>query len=115
MSDAVKKQYYDSEEFRRQGHELIDILSDYLKTVTSRSETPVLSYTEPDDLVREFAFENPSNRELTLSDFVRKVIGSMNHLHHPRFVGHHSYARPLTAGIIAQMCTTLLEQRGCSL
>ncbi len=108
MSDAVKKPYYDSEEFRRQGHELIDILSDYLKTVTARSETPVLRYTEPDDLVSEFAFENPSNRDLSLSDYVRKVIGSMNHMHHPRFVGHQN-SPPLTAGIIAQMCTTLLN------
>lgn len=108
MSDMVKKTYYDSEEFRRQGHELIDILSDYLKTVTSRSETPVLRNIEPDDLVREFAFENPVNRDLSLGDYVRKVIGSMNHLHHPRFVGHQN-TPPLTAGIIAQMCTTLLN------
>jgi len=108
MGDETKKTYYDSDEFRRQGHELIDILSEYLKTVTNRSETPVLRYIEPDDLVPEFAFENPSNRDLTLTDYIRKVIGNMNHLHHPRFVGHQN-TPPLTAGIIAQMCTTLLN------
>ncbi len=108
MSDETKKTYYDSDEFRRQGHELIDILSEYLKTVTNRSETPVLRYMEPDDLVPEFAFENPSNRDLSLSDYIRKVIGNMNHLHHPRFVGHQNNP-PLTAGIIAQMCITLLN------
>ena len=108
MSDETKKTYYDSDEFRRQGHELIDILSEYLKTVTNRSETPVLRYMEPDDLVPEFAFENPSNRDLSLSDYIRKVIGNMNHLHHPRFVGHQN-TPPLTAGIIAQMCITLLN------
>lgn len=108
MSEPVSMTYYDSEEFRRQGHELIDILSDYLKTMTGRSNTPVLDYKDPDDLVREFAFENPSNSELSLSDYIKKVIGNMNHLHHPRFVGHQN-TPPLTAGIIAQMCTSLLN------
>jgi L-2,4-diaminobutyrate decarboxylase len=32
----------------------------------------------------------------------------MNHLHHPRFVGHQN-TPPLTAGIIAQMCNALIN------
>ncbi len=108
MSDAKLNQTYDSEEFRRQGHELIDILADYLGKATSRSEMPVLRNIEPDDLVREFAFDSPENKDLPLSSYVRKVIESMNHMHHPRFVGHQN-TPPLTAGIIAQMCTTLLN------
>ena len=99
---------YDSEEFRSQGHELIDILADYLREAASRSDMPVLRDVEPDDLVREFAFDNPANRDLPLSSFIRKVIANMNHMHHPRFVGHQN-TPPLTAGIIAQMCTTLLN------
>ncbi|MFN2335755.1 MAG: aspartate aminotransferase family protein [Bacteroidales bacterium] len=99
---------YDSEEFRSQGHELIDILADYLREAASRSDMPVLRDVEPDDLVEEFSFDNPANNDLPLSGFVRKVIASMNHLHHPRFVGHQN-TPPLTAGIIAQMCTTLLN------
>ncbi len=108
MSDTKLNQTYDSEEFRRQGHELIDILADYLGQATSRGEMPVLRNIEPDDLVKEFAFDNPANKDLPLSSYVRKVIESMNHLHHPRFVGHQN-TPPLTAGIIAQMCTTLLN------
>ncbi len=108
MSDDKLNQTYDSEEFRRQGHEMIDILADYLGQAISRSEMPVLRNVEPDDLVMEFAFDNPANSNLPLSSFVRKVIESMNHMHHPRFVGHQN-TPPLTAGIIAQMCTTLLN------
>jgi L-2,4-diaminobutyrate decarboxylase len=108
MSDVKLNKTYDSEEFRREGHELIDILADYLGTATSRGEMPVLRNIEPDDLVEEFAFDNPANRDLPLSSFIRKVIESMNHMHHPRFVGHQN-TPPLTAGIIAQMCTTLLN------
>ena len=99
---------YDSEEFRRLGHELIDILSDYLKDSTARSDMPVLNYREPDDLVKEYDFDHPANRDLPLGGFIRKVIGDMNHMHHPRFVGHQN-SPPLTAGVIAQMCTTLLN------
>ncbi len=108
MAEAPLKQTYDSEEFRRHGHELIDILADYLGKATSRDDMPVLRDIEPDDLVREFAFDNPANSDLPLGGFIRKVIESMNHMHHPRFVGHQN-TPPLTAGIIAQMCTTLLN------
>ena len=108
MADRRLSHTYDSEEFRRHGHELIDILADYLRDATSRSDMPVLDYSEPDDLVKEFEFDNPANRDLPLDGFVRKVVAGMNHLHHPRFVGHQN-TPPLTAGIIAQMCTTLLN------
>ncbi len=57
---------YDSEEFRSQGHELIDILADYLREAVSRSEMPVLRDVEPDDLVDEFSFDNPANNDLPL-------------------------------------------------
>ncbi len=108
MADRRLSHTYDSEAFRRHGHELIDILADYLRDATSRSDMPVLDYSEPDDLVKEFEFDNPANRDLPLDGFVRKVVAGMNHLHHPRFVGHQN-TPPLTAGIIAQMCTTLLN------
>lgn len=99
---------YDSEEFRKQGHELIDILADYLRDSTARADMPVLNYREPDDLVKEYAFDNPANHDLPLSGYLRKVIADMNHMHHPRFVGHQN-SPPLTAGVITQMCTTLLN------
>ena len=108
MADTRLSHTYDSEEFRKHGHELIDILADYLKEATSRSDMPVLDYREPDDLVDEFDLDNQANRDLPLDGFIRKVVAAMNHLHHPRFVGHQN-TPPLTAGIIAQMCTTLLN------
>ncbi len=108
MAETGLSHIYDSEEFRKHGHELIDILADYLKEATSRSEMPVLDYREPDDLVGEYDLDDPSNRDLPLDGFIRKVVAGMNHLHHPRFVGHQN-TPPLTAGIIAQMCTTLLN------
>ena len=108
MAGTKLSHVYDSEEFRKHGHELIDILADYLKEAASRSDMPVLGYREPDDLVGEFDLDDPSNRDLPLDCFIRKVVAGMNHLHHPRFVGHQN-TPPLTAGIIAQMCTTLLN------
>lgn len=108
MKDNSMSPLYDSEEFRKHGHELIDILADYLKEAVSGGNMPVLPWKEPDDLVKEFSFDNPENDDITLSEFIRKVIDNMNHLHHPRFVGHQN-TPPLNAGILAQMCTTLLN------
>jgi L-2,4-diaminobutyrate decarboxylase len=68
----------------------------------------VLRHTDPDELVTEFAFDNPSDKDMSLGEYIRKVIDNMNHLHHPRYVGHQN-TPPLTAGVIAQMCTTLLN------
>lgn len=108
MTKEKLSSIYDSEEFRRYGHEVIDILADYLKKATSRSEMPVLDWREPEELVAEFDFNNPSNADLPPEMFIRKVIGGMNHLHHPRFVGHQN-TPPLTAGMIAQICTAVLN------
>jgi len=108
MAESTLSHFYDSEEFRRYGHEMIDILADYLRDATSGSEMPVLEWKEPEYLVGEFDFDSPSNRDLPLGGFIRKVIRGMNHMHNPRFVGHQN-TPPLTAGIIAQMCTTLLN------
>jgi len=108
MTIKPLKPYYDSEEFRSQGHEMIDILADYLKEITAGGDTPVLRHTDPDELVTEFAFDNPSDKDMSLGEYIRKVIDNMNHLHHPRYVGHQN-TPPLTAGVIAQMCTTLLN------
>ncbi len=108
MTKEKLSSIYDSEEFRRYGHEVIDILADYLKEATSRSEMPVLDWREPEELVAEFDFNNPSNADLPPEMFIRKVIGGMNHLHHPRFVGHQN-TPPLMAGMIAQICTAVLN------
>ncbi|MCK7540729.1 MAG: hypothetical protein MZV63_62505 [Marinilabiliales bacterium] len=60
---------YDSEEFRSQGHELIDILADYLREAASRSEMPVLRDVEPDDLVRSLPLTIPPTGICRLSEF----------------------------------------------
>jgi L-2,4-diaminobutyrate decarboxylase len=59
-------------------------------------------------MVAEYDFDNPSNTDLPLGKFIRKVIGGMNHLHHPRFVGHQNNP-PLMAGMIAQICSAVIN------
>ncbi|MGE5348967.1 MAG: pyridoxal phosphate-dependent decarboxylase family protein [Actinomycetota bacterium] len=108
MAENRLSNIYDSEEFRKFGHKVIDILADYLKEATSRGDMPVLDWREPEELVAEFDFNNPSNADLPPDMFIRKVIGGMNHLHHPRFVGHQN-TPPLMAGMIAQISSAVIN------
>lgn len=108
MQEKRLSHTYDSEEFRSYGHKVIDILADYLRKAAAGDEMPVLDYREPEELVSEFDFDHPSNRNLTLDGFISKVIPLMNHLHHPRFIGHQNNP-PMTAGIITQMANALIN------
>ena len=53
MSNTVESDIpapFNPEEFRKQGHQIIDILSDYLKDALSGNEMAVLPWNDPDKL-----------------------------------------------------------------
>lgn len=52
MEDRKRSRVKVSEEFRRFGHGLIDLLADDLRETTSHSDMPVLYYSCPDNPVR---------------------------------------------------------------
>ncbi|MCU0456353.1 MAG: aminotransferase class I/II-fold pyridoxal phosphate-dependent enzyme [Bacteroidales bacterium] len=107
-SNSFQQAPFDPELFREEGHRIIDILSDYLRHITARPDTPVLPWQDPDKLAGHYAdiLKNGSNQEF--GDFIREVIGHSNHLHHPRYIGHQVTA-PLPHVALAQLCTTLLN------
>ena len=47
---------FDPEEFRSKGHQIIDILSEYLKDALSGKEMAVLPWQDPDKLTELFSF-----------------------------------------------------------
>ena len=49
---------FDPEEFRKEGHRLVDTLSDYLKKALSGNDMPVLPWNYPDRLAEFFSFES---------------------------------------------------------
>ena len=99
---------FDPELFRQEGHKIIDLLSDYLKEVVNRPDTPVLPRTDPDELANYYSEKLKSGNSESFTGYIRDVIDRSNHLHHPRYIGH-QVTSPLPHVALAQLCTTLLN------
>ena len=80
---------YHPENFRKEGHALVDLLADYLKNLEERQEDiKVLPHFAPDEAFShwESELENPGTKSLT--DLFSKVLNEGIHLHHPGYMGH---------------------------
>jgi L-2,4-diaminobutyrate decarboxylase len=99
---------FDPDEFRSEGHKLVDILSDYLHDALSGKKMAVLPWNEPDDLAEAFSFESGEGEKEPADLFFKRIIEQSIHIHHPRYIGHQVTA-PLPLTVLAQFCTTLLN------
>jgi len=76
---------YNTEEFRKSGHELIDLLADYMQDAM-QEKTPVLRWETPDNQLefwRKYDMENGEVMTL-FKDILDRSIS----LHHPKYMGH---------------------------
>jgi L-2,4-diaminobutyrate decarboxylase len=99
---------FNPEVFRKEGHTLVDTLADYLQQALSGAEMPILPWHEPEELVDLFALDSAGGEKEPLDLFLKRVIEYSNHLHHPKYIGH-QVTSPLPYPILAQFCTTLLN------
>jgi L-2,4-diaminobutyrate decarboxylase len=99
---------FNPEEFREEGHKLVDRLSDYLNDALSGNEMPVLSWNEPDHLAELFSFDSGGGDEESFDAFIKRIIDNSIHIHHPRYIGH-QVTSPLPLTALVQFCTTLLN------
>ncbi len=99
---------FNPEEFRNNGHKLVDILADYLNEALAGSDMPVLPWNEPDRLVKEFSFESAGGEEEPLDSYIKRIIAKSNHLVHPRYIGH-QITSPIPLTALVQLCTSLLN------
>lgn len=102
------KDINNAENFRAFGHELIDILADYLKGV--KGEKKVYPYLEPDKAL-DFWRKDFENDDVDVMSFFKKTIDMSNKLHHPKYMGHQvSAPAPITA--LASMVTSIMNNGG---
>ncbi len=107
-TEMITPSPFNPEEFRNEGHKLVDILADYLNEAIDGNGMPVLPWNEPDSLVKEFSFESAGGETEPFDNYIRRIIANSNHLLHPRYIGHQITAPiPLTA--LVQLCTSLLN------
>jgi L-2,4-diaminobutyrate decarboxylase len=99
---------FNTADFRKEGHTLIDTLSDYLEEVLSGKEMPVLPWNEPDQLAGYFSFDSCGGEKESLDHFIKRIIENSIHIHHPHYIGH-QVTSPLPATALVQLCTSLLN------
>lgn len=99
---------FDPEKFRKEGHILVDRLSDYLGDALSGKEMPVLPWNDPDKLAEYFSFDSEGGEDESLDSFIKRIIYQSIHIHHPHYIGH-QVTSPLPTTALVQLCTTLLN------
>jgi L-2,4-diaminobutyrate decarboxylase len=99
---------FNPEDFRKDGHALVDTLSDYLRDALSGKEMPVLPWNDPDHLAEVFSFESAGGENELFDSFIKRIVDNSIHIHHPHYIGH-QVTSPLPAAVLVQFCTTLLN------
>ena len=96
---------FDEEHFRTQGHQLVDILADYLKKAKA-GKIDTINYNDPDQLLSEWTAK--LNTTSSFSQLVHQVLDDSIHLHNPKYIGH-QVAVPAPMSSLVDMLVSLLN------
>lgn len=99
---------FNPEEFRNNGHKLVDILAEYLNDALSGKEMPVLPWHDPEQLAGIFSFHSEGGKNEPFDLYMKRIIAYSNHLHHPHYIGH-QVTSPLPLTALVHLCTSLLN------
>jgi aromatic-L-amino-acid decarboxylase len=99
------------DEFREQGHKLVDWMADYLRDIR---DYPAMSSAEPGDLIRQLPAQGPEQGEpmdRITADFRDLILPAVTHWNHPRF--HAYFANSASGpGILGEMAMAALNING---
>lgn len=102
MDDILKKAY-NPEAFRKEGHELVNLLADYLQDCMSQKEMPVLPWIDPE--MQHADWKKFLDKKNTPKEFYQKFLDQSNHLHHPNYIGH-QVVPPLPIAALTDLMAT---------
>ncbi len=106
--DKILEDAYDSENFRKQAHELVDILADYLKEKQSLNPGTVIPWKEPADNLKYWQLDFQQPLQTNPNELFKEIIENSTHLHHPHYMGHQvSVPAPLSA--LAGLVSSILN------
>ncbi len=100
---------FDPEIFRKQGHELVDRLANYLATCLKGDISQVLPWKEPNENLDRWQtdFSKPGG-EKGLMEFFDDIIRGSIHLHHPKNMGH-QVVPPVPPAALTGLLSALLN------
>jgi len=105
--NTLLKHAFDPEEFRREGHQLVDLLTTYLQDCREAKPMPVLPPADPDSLV-DFWTNDLKNSDFNLQEFFKTMVTQSNHIHHPRYMGH-QVVPPAPLSALTELLEALLN------
>lgn len=104
---SLLHQAFNPEDFRKNAHQLVDLLADYLENAQKQEFSEVIPFKEPQESLA-FWEEDYANNDKNLSNFYRNVIEKSVHLHHPKYMGH-QVPPPAPISALSGMLTGLLN------
>ena len=109
MTKSNLTKAFNIQDFRKEGHQLIDMLADYLEDM--RKVTPankVYNYMTPNELYEKWELDFASGPHEEYQPFFESLIREIVHMHHPRYLGHQkSFVAP--ASVLAETMGGLLD------
>ena len=94
-----------AKDFRKNGHQLIDTIADYLEEV-QQAKMPVMDWRPPEEALEDWTQYISNNNNAT--DFHKKIIKHSMHLHHPKYMGH-QVAPPLPDTMLSGLLVSALK------
>jgi len=107
MTDFLKKAF-DVEDFKKQGHELVELLGDYLQNATSNQEKKVLPQNNPDEFLKSWKDKFKIGTPGDLKTLFKEFIKNSTHLHSPQNMGH-QVSTPLPASMLSEFAAACLN------
>ncbi len=99
---------YDAKNFKEIGHEIIEMLGDYLDQATSGSMSKVLPDISPEQMLENWKTPIGDAPAGDPQNLLKSVIDQSHHLHHPNYVGH-QVSSPLPLSSLAELVGSVLN------
>ena len=104
MEHTLLNNVYSPEEFRRNGHQLIDQLADHLNKTIHKNSPKVINWNLPED---EKAHWVTFLKEGKVAAFFPEILRHTTHVHHPKYIGHQVGAPAPIASLAALLSAML--------
>lgn len=109
MSDLLNKAF-DPENFRQSGHQLIDMLADYLQEAQSDASLKTIPWKSPEQQLKYWQ-EDEAKGKGDVMELFRKVMEDSIHIHHKKYMGH-QVVPPAPITTLASLLSSLLNNGG---